>query len=247
MNKKTKLSISHVVSAIGLLVLVFLCIGYLALPNVASGNEPNRKPDVKNHDLSVEIDKLYRVAEELSQQGVDTEKLIQILEKAKTLLEAGKLDDAHRLLKKAHEILRDLDRPKPGREDNEFREMQRHAVGLLDAASTLADVGEFGMATELADKAARILRDLEHRKMLESLPPEERDKLIIEERLEHIKQVLSKLSESEINIAEYKERLAEIEKLLKSDGFENALPDLDTLQRDLEQVLQKLRQTRKDK
>jgi tetratricopeptide (TPR) repeat protein len=247
MNKKSKLSISHLVSIIGLSVLVLFILGYLAIPNMASGNETGLKPDAENHDLSVEIDKLFKVAEELSQQGVDTEKLIQLLEKAKSLFEAGKLDDAHELLKKAHETLKDFDRRKPGKEDNDFREMQRHAVGLLDAASTLADVGEFGMATELADKAARILRDLEHRKMLESLPPEERDKLIIDERLEQIKQLLAKLSESGINISEYKERFASIEKLLKSDGFEKAMPDLDTLQREIEQALQKLRETRKDK
>jgi len=215
-------------------LLAALAVGVisLALPVAAQG------------DIGAEIEEFSMMVEEHAERGMEMGDVMKVIEKARWALEDGREMDARELLEKAHHM---FGKRMGNAEEKELHMLREKAFGLLKAAMTLTDVGEYGEAAELSEKAARFLREIEHMQMLMRLPPEERERVMIKERLEEIGRMIGRLAEAGVNIEGMKERFEKIAELFRQDKFDELMPEMEKLSEELHKAMMKHKEKQQPK
>ena len=211
----------------------------------AAGERRDAPQPATAEDIARDIDEFSLVIEEHAKQGFDVERVMQAIEQARQLLKEGKVDEAREILGKAHRMFDEMmqggeKRERDGRGDRD--RLDEKACGILEAASTLARVGEYGDAAMLAEKATRLLRDLEHRQKLENLPPDERERVMIKDRFDDLWRKMEKLAEKGVNVSKERKALEALKPKLESGKFDEVMPELDSIARDIERAFAEMRE-----
>ena len=250
--KTNRLSFLWLFAALAVIVAAIAYSAFAEPPAPGPGDNPGAAGDRRDapqpataEDIARNIEEFSRIVEEHAKQGFDVERIVQAIEKARQLLKEGKLDDAREILGKAHRMFEELMQGREKRERGERDERDRmgeKASGILEAAASLSRVGEYGDAAMLAEKATRLLRDIEHRQMLAKLPPEERERVMIADRFEDLWRKVEKLAEKGVNVSKTRKALEALKPKLKTAKFDEIMPKLDEIARDIEKLFADLRE-----